>query len=44
MQAWIESELRTAKFPDKRMKKLYKVLLDRLSGKPTLSIPAACNG
>jgi hypothetical protein len=44
MQAWIESELRTAKLPDKRMNKRYKILLDRLSGKPTLSIPAACNG
>jgi hypothetical protein len=44
MQAWIESELRTSKLPDNRMNKRYKILLDRLSSKPTLSIPAACNG
>ena len=44
MQAWIESELRTVNLPDERLNKRFRVLLDRFSGKPTLSIPAACNG
>lgn len=44
MQPWIERELRTAQLADERLDKRYRVLLDRLSDKPTLSIPAACHG
>lgn len=44
MQAWINQELRTADLPDQRLNKRYRLLLERLSDKPTLSIPAACVG
>lgn len=44
MQPWIEHELRTANLPDERLNRRYRLLLDRFSDKPTLSIPAACNG
>jgi hypothetical protein len=44
MQAWIETETTTADFGDERLKRRYQLLLDRLSAKPTLSIPAACQG
>lgn len=44
MQPWIEDELRSVDLPDKRLNKRYRVLLDRFSSKPTLSIPAACTG
>jgi hypothetical protein len=44
MQAWVENELRTVNLPDERLNKRYRLLLDRFGGKPTLSIPAACNG
>jgi hypothetical protein len=44
MQPWVEQELRTVRLPDERLNCRYRVLLDRLSSKPTLSIPAACNG
>jgi hypothetical protein len=44
VQPWIEHELRTVNLPDERLNKRYRLLLDRLSDKPTLSIPAACNG
>jgi Transposase DNA-binding/Transposase Tn5 dimerisation domain len=44
MQPWVEHELRTVNLPDQRLEKRYRVLLDRFSAKPTLSIPAACNG
>ncbi len=44
MQPWIEQELHTASLPDQRLNSRYRVLLDRLSSKPTLSIPAACQG
>jgi hypothetical protein len=44
MQPWIEQELCTVHLADKRLNARYRVLLDRLSSKPTLSIPAACNG
>jgi hypothetical protein len=44
MQPWVEDELRTVDLPDKRLDKRLRVLLDRFSSKPTLSIPAACNG
>jgi hypothetical protein len=44
MQAWIETETKNANFGDKRLNRRYELLLDRLSDKPTLSIPAACQG
>jgi len=44
MPSWIEDELRTVDLPDTRLNDRFRVLLDRLSDKPTLSIPAACNG
>ena len=44
MQAWIEDELRTVNLADERLNKRYRVLLERFSDKPTLSIPAACTG
>ena len=44
MQAWIETETKGADFGDKRLNRRYELLLDRLSDKPTLSIPAACYG
>jgi hypothetical protein len=44
MQAWIEGETKGADFGDKRLNRRYELLLDRLSDKPTLSIPAACRG
>lgn len=44
MPNWIEDELRTVDLLDARLNDRYRVVLDRLSVKPTLSIPAACNG
>ena len=44
MQAWIEAETKGADFGDQRLNRRYELLLDRLSDKPTLSIPAACRG
>ena len=44
MQAWIEAETKGADFGDERLNRRYELLLDRLSDKPTLSIPAACRG
>jgi hypothetical protein len=44
MQPWIADELRTVDLPDERLNKRFRVLLDRFSSTPTLSIPAACNG
>ena len=44
MQAWIEAETKGADFGDERLNRRYQVLLDCLSDKPTLSIPAACRG
>jgi hypothetical protein len=44
MQPWIEEELQTADLPDERLNNRYRIVLDRLSDKPTLSIPAACVG
>jgi hypothetical protein len=44
MQDWIANETRTAAFGDERLDGRFRVLLDRLSDKPSLSIPAACRG
>jgi len=44
MQAWIASEAATADFGDKRLNERFGIVLDQLSEKPSLSIPAACGG
>ncbi len=44
MRPWIEDESRTVDLADGRLNKRYRLPLDRLSGKPTPSIPAACKG
>jgi hypothetical protein len=44
MQAWIETETQDADFGDERLDARYRVLLEQLSDKPSLSIPAACGG
>lgn len=44
MQTWIEDELLTSDIGDERLDERFKVVLDRLSRKPSASIPAACNG
>jgi Transposase DNA-binding len=44
MQNWIEMETNDADFGDERLNARYQILLDQLSDKPSLSIPAACGG
>lgn len=44
MQAWIEQETRGVDFGDQRLDARYRILLEQLSDKPSLSIPAACQG
>lgn len=44
MQTWIEQELATANIGDERLNERYKIILDRLSCKPSVSIPNACRG
>lgn len=44
MQAWIEMETKGADFGDQRLDARYQRLLEQLSDKPSLSIPAACGG
>ncbi len=44
MTSWIEDELRTVDLADERLDDRFRVVLERLYAKPTLSIPAACNG
>ena len=44
MQNWIGPELETSDFGDERLNARYKILMDRLSCKPSASIPAACGG
>lgn len=44
MQAWILEELASSDLGDERLDRRFRVLLDRLSQRPTLSIPAACEG
>jgi hypothetical protein len=44
MQTWIMEELQTAKLGDERLNDRFRLVLDRFSDKPSLSIPAACRG
>ena len=41
---WAEEELQTINMGDKRIDRRAKQLLSRIGSKPTISIPAACNG
>ena len=44
MQPWVVTETRAADFGDQRLNRRFELLLDRLSDKPSLSIPATCSG
>lgn len=44
MEKWIEDELATVSFGDKRLDARCKKLIERIAGSPKDSIPAACNG
>jgi hypothetical protein len=44
MQAWVEEELESANFGDRRLDKRFRVVMDDLSEKPSASIPTACGG
>ena len=44
MQEWIEMELQSSDLGDERLDERFKIVLDRLSQKPSVSIPAAGNG
>ncbi len=44
MQAWIEMELQTSDFGDERLDERFRIVLDHLSQKPSVSIPTACCG
>lgn len=44
MKDWVVEEIATADIGDERLNNRLGILLDRLGEKPTLSIPAACNG
>ncbi len=42
MQAWVEEELQNVDIGDERLDQRYQLVLDRLSQRPSVSIPAAC--
>ena len=44
MDAWIAEELKTADLGDERLNRRFEIVLERLAGRPSVSIPAACNG
>lgn len=44
MDTWIQDELTRSNLGDKRLNRRYAFLLKRLAAKPSLSIPAACQG
>ena len=44
MQAWVHEELQGVELGDARLEQRYRLLLDRLSQRPSLSIPNACEG
>jgi hypothetical protein len=44
MQTWVEEEMETADIGDERLNSRYRIILDQLSKKPSVSIPAACGG
>jgi len=44
MQTWVDDELATADLGDQRLNQRFRLVLDRLSQKPSLKFPAACRG
>lgn len=44
MQTWITEELVSSDLGDTRLDRRFEIVLDRLSQRPMLSIPAACEG
>jgi hypothetical protein len=44
MNAWIDDEFATLDLNDLRLDRRARLILDRLASKPSLSIPAACDG
>jgi Transposase Tn5 dimerisation domain/Transposase DNA-binding len=44
MQSWINDELATTNFGDRRLDVRYRTLLDRITRKPSLKFTAACRG
>lgn len=44
MSSWVCEELETADLGDKRLNARFGMLLETVSGQPSLSIPAACKG
>lgn len=44
MNAWIDDELATLDLNDRRLDKRARIILNRFASKPSLSIPAACDG
>lgn len=44
MQSWITNELASSDLGDARLDRRFQIVLDRLSQRPTLSLPAACEG
>jgi len=44
MQVWVMEELESSDIGDERLDQRFQLLLDTLSQRPSVSIPAACNG
>jgi hypothetical protein len=44
MQGWVKEELQAAEFGDVRLDARFQMVMDDLSQKPSVSIPAACGG
>lgn len=44
MDAWIADELKTVDLGDERLDRRFEIVLERLAARPSVSIPAACNG
>ena len=44
MDAWIATELKTVDLGDERLDRRFEIVLDRLAARPSVSIPAACQG
>ena len=44
MQAWVQKELESVSFGDRRLDSRFPIVMDDLSEKPSASIPTACGG
>jgi hypothetical protein len=44
MDAWIAEELKTVDLGDERLDRRFEIVLERLAARPSVSIPAACQG